>query len=300
MFSILLPHDDEGSRLLVMKTHASDCLHSGGVAAVLHNLLRRYFVLRARRLVRSVIVKRGACRKFKAVAGCEEVPCLPRFRLETSAPFATTGVDFAGPLFYKDENKKNHKGYLLLFTCMVTRAVHLELTSEMSTYELLLAFRRFYNRFRTVSQFVSDNGQTFKRAAKEFKITFGNLRKEEMNTWLNTAEIQWRCITESSPWRGGVYERMIQVVKRPLRKVLGRKKPNFRDLETILTDIEGHGEQPTAHNCRYRQRRLASPELGGPVVRLPEKTPLPDPKPKEADMSSNRKYISFDFSVTRK
>ena len=67
---------------------------------------------------------------------------------------------------------------------------------------------------------------------------FSHIRSEEVNSWLNSRSITWHFITEKSPWRGGFYERIIHVVKRPLKKILQRKIPFFRDLETILTDIE--------------------------------------------------------------
>ncbi|XP_003738401.1 uncharacterized protein LOC100904162 [Galendromus occidentalis] len=238
IYPILLPSDEPAVKLLILNIHARECLHSGGIVGTLHNLRRRYLVLKARRLTKDVIAKCTTCRRFKAVPGQMESPCLPAFRVDHDIPWSTTAVDFAGPLAYKDENGKTRKGYLLLYTCCLIRAVHLELCLDMTTFEFLLAFRRFVNRFPTVVRMLSDNGLTFKRAAREFRIMFRHLQSPDVNSWLNSKEITWSFITEKSPWRGGVHERLIQVVKRPLRKVLRRKVPFFRELETILTDIE--------------------------------------------------------------
>lgn len=66
---------------------------------------------------------------------------------------------------------------------------------------------------------------------------FKHLQEEEVSSWFSSRGITWDFITEKSPWRGAIYERLIQVVKRPLRKILRQRVPLFRELETILLEI---------------------------------------------------------------
>ncbi|XP_003737427.1 uncharacterized protein LOC100898400 [Galendromus occidentalis] len=163
---------------------------------------------------------------------------LPAFRLETAPPFYHTGCDFAGPIKYKNDSGEKAKSYILLFVCAVTRAVHLELTTDMSTSEVLGALQKFVNRYPSVTTITSDNGLSFQRTAKELKLLYDHIINGEIKKWLADKFIRWNFITPNSPSHGGFYERLVQSVKRPLRKVLGTSVPHFRDLEVILSNIE--------------------------------------------------------------
>ena len=79
--------------------------------------------------------------------------------------------------------------YIMLFVCAVSRAVRLELVTNLSTNELLLAMRRFYNRNPTVKCFFSDNAAAFKRAAKEVKLLFDQERSAKTRSFLSKHRI---------------------------------------------------------------------------------------------------------------
>lgn len=80
---------------------------------------------------------------------------LPESRIRDAIAFEVTGIDYAGPLFLKDQ-----KAYIYLFTCAVYRAVHLELVTSLSTEGFLEALRRFIARRGRPSVIYSDNGKT--------------------------------------------------------------------------------------------------------------------------------------------
>ena len=125
---------------------------------------------------------------------------------------------------------------MCLFTCASTRAVHLELTRSLSVQVFLLAFRRFASRRGLPATLNSDNAKTFKSSCKEIrKIT----RSEEVWRSLTNKRIVWNFIIERAPWWGGYWERLVQsILKRPLKRVLGRSSLNFDELATILVEIE--------------------------------------------------------------
>ena len=87
-------------------------------------------------------------------------PDLPSIRSSDDPPFSHTGIDFAGPLFVKVEDKSD-KAYVCLFTCSSTRAIHLELTSDLSVSSFLLLFCRFVSRRGLPVTLISDNTKTF-------------------------------------------------------------------------------------------------------------------------------------------
>ena len=101
-------------------------------------------------------------------------PPLPDFRVDQEPPFTFTGVDFAGPLHIKTGNAVlESKVWICLYTCCVTRAVHLEVVSDLTTAAFLRSLKRFAARRGLPRRFVSDNGKTFKAAAKTLKATRG-------------------------------------------------------------------------------------------------------------------------------
>ena len=137
-------------------------------------------------------------------------PDLPEFRVSTDFVFTKIGVD---------------KAMILLFTCASTRNIHLELTPYMNAPALIRCFKRFISRRGMVQMVISDNFRTF--LSKELKV------------FLLEKRIEWNFILQKSPWWGGFYERLIRVVKDCLKKVLGRAKLNYEEMETLLCEVEG-------------------------------------------------------------
>ena len=93
---------------------------------------------------------------------------LPGFRVREALPFCKVGVDFAGSLFVKLPTGEmvNAKSYIAWFTCCVTRAVHLDLVTDLSANTFVRCLRRFTARRGTPSLIFSDNAKTFNAAEK--------------------------------------------------------------------------------------------------------------------------------------
>ncbi|XP_028969050.1 uncharacterized protein LOC114828588, partial [Galendromus occidentalis] len=79
---------------------------------------------------------------------------------------------------------------------------------------------------------------TCARAAKEPKLIYEHIKDGEIKRWLANSFIEWRFQTAAAPWFGAFFERQVQTVKRPFRKILGSAAPHFRDLEIIISGIE--------------------------------------------------------------
>ena len=231
---VLLPPDSRFTRLYVEMVHMIS-LHVGYRQTLL-NIRRQYLIPRGRHLVRQVISKcvtcKKACGKFYPAPAS---PALPDFRVSQSDPFTNSGIDFAGPVTVR-EGSQSRKGYIMVITCASTRAVALELTLGLSVEEMTLGFRRFCARMNTVpSYMISDNFSTFKRAAKELVEVFSS---PKMHKYLNGRRIQWQFYVNYCPWWGGFIERMVQTVKKSLRKVVGEARLSYVEFNTILLEIE--------------------------------------------------------------
>ncbi|XP_070378097.1 uncharacterized protein [Dermacentor albipictus] len=211
-------------------------LHAGALEA-LTELREMYWIVRGRRMVKKVLKKCVTCNRFNSRAATEPVAPLPRERVTQAPPFDVTGVDFAGPLISKDQGN-NRKSYIVIFTCAVTRAIHLEVVTDMSTSNFLMAFRRFISRRRVYRVIFSDNATTFQRASNDLRRLWSTIRGEEIHNFVTSHQIRRKCIAEKAAWWGGFWERVVRSVKTSLKKVLGNSYCNFEELTTILTEIE--------------------------------------------------------------
>ncbi|XP_014670618.1 PREDICTED: uncharacterized protein LOC106811492, partial [Priapulus caudatus] len=161
-------------------------------------------------------------------------------RVTEAPPFLYVGTDFAGPLYVKtSRGDDTKKVYIVIFTCMTTRAVHLELVENMSAGEFLQAFERMTNRRGKYGVLYSDNAKSFKRAANVLELLYKAKKdKQKIQDCLRHNGTEWKFITEKAPWQGGFYERLIRSIKIPLRKFLGKAQLTFIELVTVLTDVE--------------------------------------------------------------
>ena len=121
---------------------------------------------------------------------------LPEDKIKPARPFTNADLDFAGPLYLKDSGEK---AYICLFTCAVTRAVHLELVRDMTTERFLLALRRMIARRGMCSIIWTDNAKTFKAANKELQRCWRVLESDQTQTALSEKKIEWKFIVEKAP-----------------------------------------------------------------------------------------------------
>lgn len=233
-FPALLPPDQHCAHLIVNDMHRR-ILH-GGVSATLAELRERFWLLRGRQCVKKVISKCVVCARFRLNAISTPTAPLPKDRVSQSQPFQVSGVDFAGPVFVKGDFTE--KAYIVVFTCAVVRAVHLELCSDMSVNSFMLAFRRFVARRGIQSVLYSNNALTFKAASRELKSIYEILRDAQVQNFCAMSHITWKFIAERASWWGGFWERMIRMVKGCLRRTLGKGSFNFEQLSTVLAEVE--------------------------------------------------------------
>ena len=165
----------------------------------------------------------------------------PQEKLTTCDAFTYTGVDYFGPLYTKDKGDvAEKKVWVCLFTCVATRAVHLELIADMSTEQFLMCFRRFVATHRKPEMIISDNATNFKLAKSTLEKVWHNvIRDKDIQSYVAQQGIKWKFIMQYAPWQGGFYERMVGIVKSSLKKTISRKVIlTFLQLATLLSEIQ--------------------------------------------------------------
>lgn len=233
-YPVYLPIKAVLTRKLVQKVHC-ETLH-GGVGLTMAAVREQYWVLKLRSLVKSVRSECYGCRRFTATLINAPAPGpLPEDRTGVGAAFEVVGVDFAGPIRYKQSKKNEKKAYLTIFTCSLSRAVHLELLPSLETQKFIASLKRFMARRGRPQVIYSDNGGTFIKTSKWLR----QLRKDEhLQGLLDECEINWKFNLNHAPWWGAQFECLIRVVKSAIYKVIGGGALTWDELSEVLLDVE--------------------------------------------------------------
>lgn len=166
---------------------------------------------------------------------------LPSVRVTIDRSFARTGIDYCGPIMIRSGFRKMSpsKAYVCVFVCMVTKAVHLELVSSLSTEDFFATLSRFMARRGQCSQLYSDNGTNFIGANRILKSCFEEFRRNKnISDVLIMKEIQWHFIPHAAPHFGGLWEAAVQSAKKHLLRVSKDAMLKYDETITLLCKIE--------------------------------------------------------------
>lgn len=239
---ILIPRQSHLAKLIIGDAHEKT-LH-GGPLLMINYIQGKYWIVNLRNLVKSYVHKCVTCVRYAAKTVHPIMGQLPSARVTPGRPFYQSGVDYAGPIAVRTTKGRGHrstKGYICLFVCMATRAIHLEVVSDLTSATFLAAFKRFVSRRGHCGELWSDNGTTFVGADRELKtllIAENSTVAVEIADWLATNGTIWHRIPPYSPNFGGLWEAGVRSTKNHLKKVIGDATLTFEELTTVLAQIE--------------------------------------------------------------
>ena len=270
-FPILLPSSHVVTSLLIVKCHKL-CLHYG-VNYVLAYMRRYWWIPRMRQTIKKVHARCLVCKRLQGKPySSVNVPPLPTHRVQRTDPFQVTGVDFTGAIQVRG-SPADTKVYAVLFTCAVTRAIHIELIDSLSCEGFLHTLRRFASRNGFPQVILSDNATCFVGASKYIADL---MEDPQVVATLTGKGCQWRFTPARAPWFGAIWERTIGIVKAALKKVLGRALVTVSELQTILLEIEmAVNDRPLSYTSASIDDPLPiSPSM---LIRGRQLTPFPKP-----------------------
>ena len=161
---------------------------------------------------------------------------LPTLRLGYSLPpFTYTGVDCFGPIFVKC-GRRIEKRYGVLFTCMTTQAVHIEIAHSLEMDAYIMAMQRMVSRRGRPTHIWSNNGTNFVGAEREIQEALERINEAKITDELSQHGIQWHFNLPAAPHFGGVWERLVKSseVKRALKAVAGN---HVIDITTLSINL---------------------------------------------------------------
>ena len=232
---IILPSKHHITDLVIHHYHQ---IGHVGVSQVLAAIRKKFLILKGGSAVRRVVNKCIQCRRWNAKPEAQIMAPLPAARVTPGgAPFTAVGIDYFGPIPVKLKRSRV-KRYGCIFTCLAMRAVHIEVSQDLSTDSFLMAFSRFVSRRGAPIEVYSDNGSNFKGAESEVKKALEMWNQSRVTESLRKRGIQWYFISPQASHRGGVWERMIRSARKILRALLGNQIVNDETLVTVMAEIE--------------------------------------------------------------
>lgn len=233
---VIIPKDLHVTMLLLRDTHEK--IGHCGRLYMLSQLRQRYWIPSANSVVRKFLSRCVICRKIKGKALKQKMADLPKDRLlPDKPPFTNVGVDYFGPYDVK-QGRSTVKRYGVLFTCLTTRAVHIEIAHTLDTDSCLNAIRRFVCRRGQVSVMRSDNGTNLVAAERELREAIQDWNQSKISDSLMQRGIQWVFNPPAGSHFGGIWERQIRSVRKVLRSVLREQSVNDECLLTLMCEVE--------------------------------------------------------------
>lgn len=229
---MLLPKKSRLTELVIQDVHESH-LHPGP-QAVQFLLNQKFWVLSAKHAIKSCISRCIRCFRVKPTGVQPIMASLPSNRVSGVKAFAVVGCDYAGPLNVivgkRKRGVRSEKMYLCIFVCFATKAIHIEIASDLSSEAFIAALRRFIARRGRCSQIISDCGTNFVGAYRQLAPLMKNAAQSE--------HISFKTHPPSAPHFSGLAEAGVKSIKTHLHRVIGSQILTYEELHTLIVQVE--------------------------------------------------------------
>ncbi|KAK0136963.1 Gypsy retrotransposon integrase-like protein 1 [Merluccius polli] len=230
---LILPKEGHITKLILTHCHENIC-HQGRNQTLTELRTNGFWVVGRSKSVAKLTHRCVKCRRLRQPAEEQRMAELPKERVEVSAPFTYCGIDCFGP--FTKKARKEQKRYGLIFTCLASRAIHIEMLEDLSTDAFINALRCFISLRGAVRQLHCDQGTNFVGARNEFEKAMKQCDTKTIESFL--AERQWEFIfnAPSASHAGGVWEHQIRTVRNVLNATLCQYSGRLDDasLQTLF------------------------------------------------------------------
>ena len=176
---VIVPTRGHFTDLIIRHAHQNTA--HGGRGLTMNEIRNRYWIINGNSAVRYYISRCVDCRRLRAKVNDQKMADLPLGKSEkvTAPPFTYCGIDYFGPFVVK-QGRKEVKRYGAVFTCMASRAVHIETAVSLETDSFINALRRFIARRGPVREIRSDQGTNLVGAEKELNLALKEMNHDEI------------------------------------------------------------------------------------------------------------------------
>ena len=233
---VVLPEKSRLALLLTLHAHRDDHRNTGITQRV-----RRlgYWVIRGNSLAKTVVKNCIVCRKYKPVTLEQKMADLPKVLMDVPVrPFSHVCLDYTGAITVKAMTNKRAtmRTYPLVFVCVNTGAVHVQLAADYSTKAFMLEFQQFMALRGPPSYVRCDMGSQLSAATS--KVEDGDMPRfkwpEIRKLCINYGTEFSQCATQAQ-WRNGRAESAVRALKRTLKHLHHGQTLNYAELSCLLS-----------------------------------------------------------------
>ena len=203
-----------------------------------------FWITGGKRLINSILHKCVKCRRLRGRVEQQKMAELPVDRVTPSPPFTYVGVDTFGPWSVVTRRTRggiaNAKRWAIMFSCLVTRAIHIEIVEEMTSSSFINSLRRFTAIRGPVKELRSDKGTNFVGAVNELGIHSVNVEDPKIKNFLCEHKTICRFNPPHASHMSGAWERMIGLARKILDSMLcdiHGKQLTHEVLCTLMTEV---------------------------------------------------------------
>ncbi|KAK3737868.1 hypothetical protein QZH41_019749, partial [Actinostola sp. cb2023] len=263
-FPVILPRKSHVTSLIIRHFHER-VKHQGKGMTLNEIRSNGFWITGGSSAVSNTIALCVKCQRLRGTVQEQRMADLPKDRLESAPPFTSCGVDYFGPFLVK-VGRKEVKRYGVLFTCMASRAIHLEIANSLDTDSFINAYRRFVSRRGPIRQLRSDQGTNFVGARRQLKEALAEMDQDSVKAELlkdNCDWIEFKMNVPSASHMGGAWERQIRTVRNVLSSLLQDNGAQLDDesLRTLMCEAEA-----IVNSRPLTVDQLTDPESSGPLT----------------------------------
>lgn len=218
---VIVPKNSHVTNLVIRHCHEL-VRHQGRGFTINEIRSQGYWIIGCCSAVSKYIFGCVTCRKLRGTTQVQKMADLPNDRMETAPPFTYCGVDLFGPFLVK-EGRKEIKRYGVIFTCLASRAVHIETANSLDTSSFINALRRMIAIRGPVRHLRSDQGSNFVGAKRELREALSEMDSERIRNYLldNSCDyVEFKMNAPHSSHMGGIWERQIRSIRNVLQTLL--------------------------------------------------------------------------------
>ncbi|MCG8069350.1 MAG: hypothetical protein JAY84_15975 [Candidatus Thiodiazotropha taylori] len=233
---IILPSGHHVTKIIIRHHHETK--GHVGIQQVLAATRENYWIVKGHSAVKKVLKGCIMCKRQHAPLCTQQMaPLLEEQISPDKPPFSFVGIDYFGPLIVKS-GRSHLKRYGCLFTCLTTRAVHLEVAHSLTADSFVAAFQRFSCRRGVPVKVFSDNGTNLVKGDKELRKSIQQWNKSVIEQHMMQQEIEWHFNPPCASHMGGLWERMIRSTRTVLKALAKEQILTDEQLQTLMTESE--------------------------------------------------------------
>ncbi|XP_037045848.1 uncharacterized protein LOC119081228 [Bradysia coprophila] len=238
----ILPKNHFVTRLIMEDIHKRN--HHAGAQALLSFTRQYYWPESGKRLATRIVKECVLCTRSKPMLMQQIMGNLPAERVNIARAFVHTSLDFMGPfdIHSMPRGKRITKGYVCIFVCLTTKAVHMEAAPDLSIDGFIGCLKRFIARRGLVKKLICDNGTNFRGAHNKleelYEIITSEKGKRKIRKYCVERDIDWFFTPARSPHFNGLSEAAVKSAKLHLTKILHSVQITIIELGTISAEIE--------------------------------------------------------------